>query len=73
MDLAMPGDIHQFCQPNSVLTLMEYIEDYASEEGRSLGMETIARSLGSMENPAIKRQTEERLDRIKKGERDIFF
>ena len=73
MDLAMPGEIHQFCQPNSVLTLMEYIEDYASEEGRTLGMETISRSLGSMENPAIRRQTEERLERIKKGERDIFF
>ena len=73
MDLAMPGEIHQFCQPNSVLTLMEYIEDYASEEGRTLGMETINRSLGSMENPAIRCQTEERLERIKKGERDIFF
>ncbi|MBM2838869.1 MAG: hypothetical protein HW415_1494, partial [Deltaproteobacteria bacterium] len=34
---------------------------------------TIAKSLGSMENPAIRRQTEERLERIKKGERDIFF
>ena len=73
MDLAVPGDIHQFCQPNSVLTLMEYIKDYASEEGSRLGMETIARSLCSMENPAIRLQTEERLERIKKGERDIFF
>ena len=73
MDLAMPGEIHQFCQPNSILTLMEYIEDYASEEGRTLGMETIARSLESMGSPAIRRQTEERLERIKKGERDIFF
>ena len=73
MDLAMPGHIHQFCQPNSILTLMEYIEDYASEEGSTLGMETITRSLGSMENPDIRKQTEERLERIKKGERDIFF
>ena len=73
MDLAMPGNIHQFCQPNSILTLMEYIEDYASEEGRTLGMETITRSLGSMENPAVRKQTEEMLARIKKGERDIFF
>ncbi|MFZ3254347.1 MAG: [FeFe] hydrogenase H-cluster radical SAM maturase HydG [Syntrophales bacterium] len=73
MDLTMPGDIHQFCRPNSILTLMEYIEDYASEEGRTLGMETITRSLGSMENPAVRKQTEERLERIKKGERDLFF
>lgn len=73
MDLAIPGEIHHFCQPNSVLTLMEYIEDYASEEGRALGMEAISRSLGSMDNHAIRMQTEERLDRIKKGERDIFF
>lgn len=73
MDIAVPGDIHQFCQPNSILTLMEYIEDYASEEGRTLGNETIARSLEGMENHAVRRQTEERLERIKKGERDIFF
>jgi 2-iminoacetate synthase len=73
MDLAMPGHIHQFCQPNSILTLMEYIEDYASEEGRTLGMETITRSLGSMENPAVRKQTEEMLSKIKKGERDLFF
>jgi 2-iminoacetate synthase len=73
MDLAMPGNIHQFCRPNSVLTLMEYIEDYASEEGRTLGMETIARSLGSLENHNLRKQTEEGLERIKKGERNIFF
>jgi len=74
MELAMPGDIHQFCQPNSILTLMEYIEDYAAgEEGRTLGMETITRSLGSMENPAVRKLTEEGLERIKKGERDMFF
>ncbi|MBI4745373.1 MAG: hypothetical protein HY786_02230 [Deltaproteobacteria bacterium] len=36
-------------------------------------METISRSLESMENPARRLQTEERLERIKKGERDIFF
>jgi len=36
-------------------------------------METMTRSLGSMEDPAVRKQTEERLERIKRGERDIFF
>lgn len=73
MDLAKPGDIQEFCQPNSVLTLMEYLEDYASPESITLGIEIIRKSLETMENDAIRRQTEERLERIKHGERDLYF
>ena len=73
MDLAAPGDIHEFCRPNSILTLMEYLEDHASPEGRALGMEVISRSLEELGNPALRKQTEARLERIRHGERDLYF
>lgn len=73
MELAKPGDIHEFCQPNSILTLFEYIEDIASPEGKALGMEIIKKSIEGIENPSMKKQTLERLERIKQGERDLYF
>lgn len=73
MELARPGDIHEFCAPNSILTLMEYMEDNAAPENRRLGMELINKSLEGIENPSVKKQTEERLVRIRNGERDLYF
>jgi len=73
MEIARPGDIHRFCRPNGILTLMEYIEDHASEEGVRLGLETIKRDLEDIDSPALRKKTEDRLGRIKNGERDIYF
>lgn len=73
MEIARPGDIHQFCRPNGVLTLMEYIEDHASEEGVKLGLETIKKDLEDIDNTALRKKTEDRLGRIRNGERDIYF
>lgn len=73
MDLAKPGDIQEFCVPNSVLTLMEYMEDNASPESRYLGMEVINKSLKAIHNVSLKKQTEERISRIRSGERDLYF
>lgn len=73
MEIARPGDIHQFCRPNGVLTLMEYIEDHASEEGVKLGLETIKKDLEDIDSPALRKKTEDRLGRIRNGERDIYF
>lgn len=73
MDLAKPGDIKDFCRPNSILTLMEYLEDSASLESRSLGMDMIKKSLSEIDNASLREQTEERLERIRHGERDLYF
>ena len=73
MELAMPGDIQEFCRPNSILTLMEYVENFASTENRLLGLEIINKSLEEIENTSIRKQTEERLARIKRGEKDLYF
>lgn len=73
MDLAVPGDIQAFCQPNSILTLMEYLEDNGNPKTKALGMEAIEKGLSEIKNQAIKRQTRERLEEIKKGRRDLYF
>lgn len=73
MDLAKPGDIQEFCRPNSILTLMEYLEDNASLESRTIGMDMIKKSLSEIDNATIRKRTEERLERIKHGERDLYF
>ncbi len=73
MELARPGDIQEFCGPNSILTLMEYMEDNASPESRRLGLEIINKTLEAIENASIKKQTEDKLARIKNGERDLYF
>ncbi len=41
MEYAKPGDIHKFCQPNAVFTLLEYLLDYASPETKELGLKRI--------------------------------
>ncbi|MDD3927391.1 MAG: [FeFe] hydrogenase H-cluster radical SAM maturase HydG, partial [bacterium] len=43
MRLAKAGQIGNVCQPNAILTLQEYIEDYGDEELRELGGRVIAR------------------------------
>ena len=46
MEFAIPGFIKRFCTPNALLTLMEYLVDYASEETRKVGENLIKKELG---------------------------
>ncbi|OGN57496.1 MAG: [FeFe] hydrogenase H-cluster radical SAM maturase HydG [Chlamydiae bacterium RIFCSPHIGHO2_02_FULL_49_29] len=72
MQLIKAGKIHELCRPNALLTLKEYLEDYASLENRKLGEEIVERFLSQIpEN--LKRETAVRLERIENGERDLYF
>ncbi|MFZ5642811.1 MAG: [FeFe] hydrogenase H-cluster radical SAM maturase HydG [Bacillota bacterium] len=73
MTLAKSGDIGNVCQPNAILTFKEYLLDYATEQTRKIGEETIRKHLLEISSPAIRAQTEERLQRIAMGERDLYF
>ncbi len=73
MDLAKPGIIQNLCRPNAILTFEEYLEDYASEPVKKSGEKMIARYLKEITDLEIRKKTRERLQRIKKGERDIYF
>lgn len=73
MRLAKSGQIHNICQPNSLLTFKEYLLDYADEETRTLGEEIIRKGLDDIPREAAKKATIDRLQRIEKGERDLHF
>lgn len=73
MDLAKPGLIKEYCQPNAILTVKEYLEDYASPETRALGEQTLARSLEAIEKDGLRCDVCERLVRIEDGTRDLHY
>lgn len=72
MDLAKPGLIKQFCQPNAVSTLAEYIYDYASEETKELGLKFIEEQISETENAATQSLLTDMIARIAAGERDVY-
>jgi 2-iminoacetate synthase len=72
MEFSVPGFIKRFCTPNAILTLSEYICDYASGDLAAKGWLAIDRNLAGLEHEvAVK--TREKIDKIKKGERDLYF
>ena len=73
MEICKKQQIHNFCHPNALLTLKEYLEDYASSETKATGEKLIAKEIENIENPTVREKTIEYLDRISKGERDFRF
>lgn len=74
MEFAIPGFIRNFCTPNALLTLMEYLVDFASEQTRELGRKRIAEELARLPESARKNRLMERLEKIEReGQRDIYF
>jgi 2-iminoacetate synthase len=71
MEFAKSGTIHNFCLPNALMTFKEYLIDYADEELRVLGEETIQKNLLDIPDEAIRNFTIESLKKIENGERDI--
>ena len=72
MEFAIPGFIENFCTPNALYTLMEYLEDYASASTKAAGKALIERQVAQI-NPKQRTALEERLNRIvTENERDIY-
>jgi len=69
MQIAKKGDIKLFCQPNALVTLNEYLIDYANENVREKGKQLIQNELNTMLTD--KEITEKLLNRINTGERNI--
>ena len=72
MEFSVPGFIKRFCTPNAILTISEYICDYASGELAEKGWKVIDKNLHTLED-GVMRTTMEKIDRIKMGERDLYF
>jgi 2-iminoacetate synthase len=73
MQLAKTGRIGAICQPNALLTLQEYAEDYADSELKDLAKKVIQREIAEMSESALRERTKEMLLRIESGERDLRF
>lgn len=72
MDLLKPGTIKNYCLPNALLTFKEYLMDYAGESTKAKAEAVIKKQLDQLE-PKTRRVTEERLEQIERGERDLYF
>jgi 2-iminoacetate synthase len=74
MEFAIPGFIRDFCTPNALSTLMEYLVDYATPETQTAGMAAVKRELDALPECDRKTQLIERLKRIQETEnRDLLF
>jgi len=73
MEFSVPGFIKNFCSPNAMLTLAEYIEDYATPETARKGYEMIEKSIRQLNGNVNTAEIRTRLERIRAGERDLYF
>ena len=73
MKLCKSGQIQNCCQPNALLTLKEYLIDYASPETKKIGEQLIKNELDNIPNEKVKSKCIELLELIEKGDRDFKF
>ncbi|SFR83117.1 [FeFe] hydrogenase H-cluster radical SAM maturase HydG [Anaeromicropila populeti] len=73
MTLVKSGQIANCCQPNALMTLEEYMVDYASEDTRNKGNVVIEKEIERITNPKVYEIAKERLELIKSGKRDFRF
>lgn len=73
MTLLKNGQISNCCLPNALLTLKEYLKDYASPETRAKGEAMIKRLLNDVPNEKARATAAKYLDAIENGERDFRF
>lgn len=73
MSLCKSGQIQNCCLPNALMTLDEYLEDYASEDTKKMGKELIAREIHNIPKQKVKDILTQNLGSIDKGQRDFRF
>ena len=73
MSLCKAGQIHNCCLPNALMTLKEYLEDYASPETKATGEKVIAEQLQNIPNLKARSVVEQHLQEIEQGQRDFRF
>lgn len=73
MQLCKSKQILNCCHPNALMTLQEYLEDYAAPETKEIGEKLIHSELSNIPNEKVRSITVERLAKIKEGIRDFRF
>lgn len=72
MEFSVPGFIKRYCTPNAILTLTEYLADYATPEVKKKGLALIEKNLNGL-NGQNTAEIRRRMERIFAGERDLYF
>ena len=73
MALCKSMQILNCCHPNALMTLKEYLEDYASPETKQIGLELIERELARIPNEKVRQITADHIHDIAEGQRDFRF
>ena len=73
MSLVKSGQIANCCGPNAMMTLKEYMKDYASEDTKQKGEKVIKEALETITNPVVKQKAKEYIENIHEGKRDFRF
>ena len=73
MSLCKAGQIHNCCLPNALMTLKEYLLDYASEDTRNKGLKLIEDEMKNIPKEKVRQIVMEHLQEIEKGNRDFRF
>lgn len=73
MSLCKSGQIQNCCHPNALMTLKEYLMDYASEETRAIGEALIQAELNNIPKEHVREIARDHLAKIEEGIRDFRF
>lgn len=73
MSLCKSGQIQNCCHPNALMTLKEFLMDYASDETRKVGEELIEKEIENIPKEKVKEIAKQNLENIVKGSRDFRF
>jgi 2-iminoacetate synthase len=73
MEFSVPGFIKRFCSPNALLTLAEYLEDYAPAETKEAGYKLIDQKVSELAQHQKVDSLKQKIQKIKSGKRDLYF
>ena len=73
MSLCKSGQIQNCCHPNALMTLQEYLEDYASPNTKTIGERLIQQEIRNIPNEKVREIVKKNLTEIQQGQRDFRF
>lgn len=73
MEFSVPGFIKRFCSPNALLTLAEYLEDYAPKDTKENGYKLINQKISELSQHQNVDKLKEKVQLVKDGKRDLYF
>ena len=73
MSLCKSGQIQNCCHPNALMTLKEFLEDYASDETKKIGDKLIKAELENIPKENVRNIAKQYIENIKDGKRDFRF